>query len=299
MISDYSSAFSITHKIANHFWTGEIIAQEKIDGSQFSCGVINGKLCARSHHKQIDLDEPGTLFFHGIEYIKKLFTENKLIDDFIYRGEYLQKPKSNTLLYSRIPKNHIILFDIDIKNQDYVNPSELNSLAEKLDLECVPSWIINTRPTEEILNKWLETESILGGTKIEGIVFKNYNFFNNIDKKTVMLKYVSTAFKELHTKTWPSGNAFMPQLVERYKTDARYRKAVQHLKESGELSFAPQDIPLLMKEVNLDIIKECKDEIKDLLFEHFWKEISKNITRDIPAWYKAYLMEVIYEDTAP
>ena len=136
---------------------------------------------------------------------------------------------------------------------------------------------------------FLERDSILGGTKIEGVVIKNYELFT-MEKKPAMGKYVSEAFKEVHNKDWkernPTGKDFVLALTEKYKTEARWNKAILHLTEAGQLEHSPKDIGLLMREVPADVLKECEDEIKEALFGHFWQYIQRGITSGLPEWYK-------------
>jgi hypothetical protein len=111
----------------------------------------------------------------------------------------------------------------------------------------------------------------------------------------MMGKYVSESFKEVHRHNWkqdnPTTGDILLRLVEEYKTPARWNKAIQHLKENGTLLNDPADIGPLMKEINEDILKECRDEIKEKLFEYAWRHISRNLTRGFPEFYKQKLLE--------
>jgi len=41
---------------------GEVTIEEKVDGSQFSFGLIDGELQCRSHNQQLVIDEPEKMF---------------------------------------------------------------------------------------------------------------------------------------------------------------------------------------------------------------------------------------------
>jgi hypothetical protein len=69
----------------------------------------------------------------------------------------------------------------------------------------------------------------------------------------------------------------------------RYRKAVQHLAEEGHIKNEPHDIGGIIKEVGDDILKDSKDEIKEMLFQWAWPWIKRSTTKDIPSWYKKYI----------
>jgi len=288
-INSYSSPYNLGHKALDEFWTGDpVYVQEKIDGSQISFGVINGEIFLRSRNQMINLDDPG-MFGKAVETVRQMRDAGNLVAGYTYRGEYLMKPCHNTIKYDRVPTGNIILFDIDKGDQDYVDPQFIDIIG----LESVPVYrVYSEKPTYDELKVWLERDSILGGTKIEGIVLKNYTVFGR-DKKVLMAKLVSEKFKETHNKSWkernPNRNDVIDQIIGDYRTDARWEKAVQHLTESGDLQHAMQDIPVLMKEINQDVLRECEEEIKEILFKHAWKNISRGITRGMPEWYKEKL----------
>lgn len=290
-LRSYSSPYNYGHKALAELFDGHgIVIQEKIDGSQFSFGVRYGELFCRSRNQMIDLDNPG-MFDKGVKTVKRLFDKGKIPEWHTFRGEYLRKPKHNTLKYSRVPDGNIILFDVDIGNQDYLHPIPNNN---NLGLEVVPTLdIIVNKPSLDYLKSFLERESCLGGVKIEGIVLKNYARFDTNTKKVLMAKLVSKDFREKHEKEWKtqSNNNILLQIADQYATEARWRKGVQHLREAGMLEEGPRDIGNLMKEISQDFESECKEEVKEKLYAYFRKKILKSVTRGVPEWYKRSLME--------
>lgn len=48
MINSYPSIYSLGHRYISELFSGPVVIQEKIDGSQFSFGNLNGKLFCRS-----------------------------------------------------------------------------------------------------------------------------------------------------------------------------------------------------------------------------------------------------------
>jgi hypothetical protein len=291
-IRSYSSPLNLGHKHLYNLFEGPVVIQEKVDGSQFSFGVRDGELFCRSRRQMIELSAPG-MFAAGVATVSQLFHDDVLVPGHTYRGEYLSKPKHNTLKYLRVPKGNIILFDIDQGYEDYMVPGYVIVAAEFLGLEYVPTWEADTQPEISELKAWAGEESILGGIR-EGIVIKNYAQLGS-DHKTLMGKYVNETFKESHTSDWrkrnPTRGDMIAGLVEAYKTDARWEKAIQHFAEEGCLQNAPQDIGPLIREIQADVKFECEDEIKELLFKHFWKDISRQLTAGFPEWYKNRLME--------
>lgn len=295
MIHSYPSIYQIGHRMISDIFKSEVLIEEKVDGSQFSFRVdSDGVLFCRSKGKQLLIDAPEKMFGQAVEVVKSL----DLQAGWIYRGEYLQKPKHNTLAYSRIPTDHIILFDINTGLEEYMPYDKKAEEAARIGLEIVPIMYYGVVENFEMFQSFLDRESVLGGCKVEGVVVKNYNLFTQ-EKKVSMGKYVSESFKEVHQKDWkernPTGKDLVEILIEEYGTEARWQKAVQHLAESGVLDGSPKDIGFLMREIPLDILKECEEDIKNKLFKHFWSKISRGVTRGVPEWYKKTLAESSFD----
>lgn len=128
----------------------------------------------------------------------------------------------------------------------------------------------------------------------------DYNLFG-ADKKVLMGKFVSEAFKEVHAAEWKSSNPTQGDILQllgnEYKTPARWQKAILHLSEKGLLKGSPRDIGLLMKEVPADIEKECADEIKERLYRWAWPHLRRMVTAGFAPWYKDELLKHQFEDT--
>ena len=295
MIHSYPSVMQIGHKMIIDIFKSSVLIEEKVDGSQFSFGFIDGELQCKSKGKQQIIDAPDSMFTKAVEIIKSL----ELHPEWVYRGEYLEKPKHNTLAYSRIPNKHIILYDINNGQESYLTTGEKRTEADRIGLEIVPVMFQGLVTDFEMFKAFLDKESILGGCKVEGVVVKNYDLFT-LEKKVAMGKYVSEDFKEKHDGDWKGRNPnhadFEAIITEQYKTDARWHKAVQHLKEGGLLEGSPRDIGLLIREVPADILKESEEEIKETLFKHFWPKISRGVVHGLPEWYKELLAKNTFEE---
>jgi hypothetical protein len=85
------------------------------------------------------------------------------------------------------------------------------------------------------------------------------------------------------------------QLIATLKTDARWHKAVQHLREAGKIEDSPRDIGLLMKEVPLDVVEEEIEFMKEKLFDWAWPQIRRGIIAGLPEWYKEQLLKRQFE----
>lgn len=291
----YPKVFALGHKALEGLLDGYVIVQEKVDGSQLSFGKdFDGKLWIRSRGRVFDIDAADSLFAMAAIQVRRV--EHDLIAGYTYRGEYLSKPKHNALAYERVPRGNVILFDISVGKEQYLNLDDIAEEADRLGFESVPVlWHGNASELSPMVIEQLLTKpSVLGGM-IEGVVVKNYNKFT-FDGHTMFGKYVSEKFKEVHKSNWNKDNPapvdVLQELAIMYRSEARWIKAVQHLRERGELQNEPADIGPLIKEVRADILAEEVDAIKDYL----WKWVNKRglldkFTRGLPEWYKQQLLE--------
>lgn len=299
-IPSYSSIFAIGHKAIAELTRGEVIVEEKVDGSQFSISVNidpeTGELvlAARSKGADLHIDAPEKMFTKGIETLKELAP--RMQPGLIYRGEFLGKPKHNTLAYDRVPEKNFIIFDIDDGKGAFLSYEEKAEEAARLGLEVVPLLFQGVLAGSDKFRELLDSTSVLGGQKIEGVVVKpaKYDLFGP-DKKVLMGKFVSEAFKEVHNGEWKKSNPtqgdVLQALILQYQTPARWAKAVQHLREAGKLEGSPRDIGNLIKEARADVLKECEVEIKEKLFKYAWEKIERGITAGLPGWYKEELVK--------
>jgi hypothetical protein len=292
----YPKIFQLGHPQIKELFQDSIIVQEKIDGSQFSFGLFEDGLKCRSKGKEIFLDNPEKMFNKAIETVINL--KDKLTLGWTYRGEFLQKEHHNTLKYSRIPKQNIIIFDINSDNENYMQWQAVQEECKRLDLECVDTFYEGKIENGKEVFNLLEKESKLGGSKIEGLVFKNYLKFG-ADKKCLMGKYVSEDFKEIHNEEWkkknPTNKDILEVLIIELKTEARWNKSIQHLKELDKIEFSPKDIGSLIKEIQDDLKLECKDYIKDKLYIYAIDKILRGCIAGFPEYYKKYLLEKQFE----
>ena len=238
------------------------------------------------------------MFLKGVQAVLDL--KDELHDGWTYRGEFLMKPKHNTLAYNRVPEKNVVIFDIEKAPNDFLAPTQRKEEALRLGFDVVPVYYTGMIDHMDQLKIFLDNTSILGGP-IEGIVIKpKSQMLFGIDKKLIMAKFVREDFKEKHEGEWKKSNPgrkdIVTEIIETYRTPQRWNKAVQHLREAGELEGSPRDIGKLMKEVPQDVLKECAEEIKEKLFNYFWRKISRALTSGLPDWYKQKLAEDAFEN---
>lgn len=273
--------------------------EEKIDGSQFSFGKVNGKLECRSKGQPIDQNAPG-MFKLGVESAQFIERECDLPEGVIFQCEFLAKPKHNILAYARVPKLNLVLFDVRLHDGSYCNSEARAEWAHQFGIEVVKVFYYGYLPgTTNIdsFGEYFAQESQLGGVKIEGVVVKNY-FKKHPDAHTsrapMTAKIVAPAFKEKRASVpnnpgKDGAKDIVDKLTNCLRTEARWLKAIQHLREAGKLENANKDIGPLCKEIQADILAEESDWIKQRLFEEFSKEILNGCVRGFAPFYQKLL----------
>lgn len=276
-------------RISEELFRGQVTVQEKIDGSQVSFGIIHsGELVCRSKRQIIDLNAPQDLFKGVVTHAQSI--KDQLRPGTIYRGEAIQRLRHNKLAYERLPIGNVVIFDIE-QDRKFLNPKEQQDECARLGLEYVRVFFEGpgTNVTEEFVSKCLEQASFLGKALIEGVVIKNYGKDGSV-KDTLIGKIVSESFKETKTKIKKRGE-FLDIMLTTYKTDARWDKAIQHLRDSGKLTYTKGDLKHLIPELMHDIIREEGDVIKEKLWKDFWKAFSRELLKGFPEYYEQWLSE--------
>lgn len=205
----------------------------------------------------------------------------------------------------------LVLFDVRLSTGMYLNPSEVCSLAERMGLTPVPTHVtvLPMGPErDEKLQDMMTAVSVLGGP-VEGIVIKNYSLEHpERPGHPMTAKLVRPEFKEKHSETFchkeRSGQDHIQRIINQLKTEARWCKAIQHLREAGTLEKVEKDIGPLVREIQRDVLEEEKDWIGQQLFEIFSKDIAKGVVQGFAQYYKNILNDGMtvyqeHETTAP
>lgn len=294
-VSSYTKPRLYGHKELHERGFGEktVLVQEKIDGSQFSFALSEEGVLFRSRGQQLYAGEScDKMFAPAVEYVKSI--GHKLVLGWTYRGECVTKPRHNALCYERAASGGVVLYDIEAGAGDFLCQGRVQQQAQSLGLDYAPVLDV-LEPGQSLsvdrFNELMGTQSVLGG-KMEGVVLKQYGSFFR-DGKLLAAKMVTDEFKEVHDKIWkscnPSRSDVVLSLIEQLRSEARWRKAVQHKREEGSLELTPRDIGLLIKEIQEDIISEEAERIKETLYAHFIGKIKRGVVGGFPEWYKSEL----------
>ena len=280
-----------------------LIIEEKIDGSQFRINITDAGIFCGS--KSVDYSEtrlPDKSFELGVRNAEIIC---KPIFESGWRGtifaEYLQTNQQNTLHYERVPLWNFIVFDIfdSINNRWYI-PDDKFNFCEKWNLEYAPilSMIPPNYLNGDVIKGLLETTSVLGNEKIEGVVVKQYDVFYRGGFQTgmpIFIKFVRPEFKERNKENWNVANHknYMEEIIDDLANPNRFLKAYNHLRERGEIQNKLQDIAKLVPEVKIDIETEEKERLKEIWWKSNKDLILRSVGRRVPTWYKTKLIEEV------
>jgi hypothetical protein len=294
----YPKVYTLGHRNVSNLIQpngSEICIQEKIDGSNFSFQVDanNGLSCA-SHHRDLD-GGADKMFLPAIATAKHLHDDGRLVVETRYCCEFLAKPKQNILAYSRVPNGHLALFEIGSCGGASYSPRLFSMPAISTGLEIAPtlwSGILYPDTVAGIVKELLETESFLGGCKVEGVVLKNYDVLDNYGN-ILIAKVVREEFKESRAR--PASNPSDKAPSEGFTAGlslggpARWHKAIQALRDGGLLVNGPEDIGPLMQHIGADAKAEAEGGGES---ESYCKEFQKGCTSGFPMWYKKLIANV-------
>lgn len=282
MIPDYGKIHTVGHRDLRQLFDGEVVVQEKVDGSQFSAFVDEaGTLHCRSKCNPLDIDKDGAkgLFAPSIQHL--LTVKHNMVSGWTYRFEAMAKAKHNVLAYERAPAGNLVLYDLFV--------TEGEPFEGSLD---TPAWALAVEPVQEIfrgitseskLQDFLAAKPQLGGAMAEGVVIKNYAL-------GLKGKFVAPRFQEImHNRPAKAPKeGIVQELARKYCSEARWEKAIAHLREAGTIGdeAAVKDIGPLIREVQRDVLDECGVEIREALFEAFAKDLRNGWIAGLPEFYK-------------
>ena len=282
---------------------GPVVLEEKTDGSQIRIKITADSIEFGSRRVEFNTRGIDSAFTKGIE----TFLENNsdvinLLGDYTsinLFGEYFKSEKQNTIKYNRIPKNHIMLFDVAIEQRDgsyyWCENDAIQRWSEVLQIEAVPKLFEGKADLSQIKHL-SEQESVLGGAKREGVVIKardrryNTTLLSLQEHPFMCAKYVRPEFQEENRVEHPGRGDKIQSLIQSYNTKARWQKAVFRLRDEGILEGTMKDLKFIIPEIKDDIVKEDKEQIKEALWEIFNKEIINHSVKGCPEWYQEYLL---------
>lgn len=233
----------------------------KIDGTNGSVWIEEGKVKAGSRNRELTLEEDNQGFYKYIKQqdnIKEFLSYHNNLRLF---GEWLVPHTLKT--YREDAWREFYVFDVyDDGKEKYISYEKYQPLLEEYDIEYIPPIAIIDKPKKEnLINQLDKTSQYLiedGEGLGEGIVIKRYDFENKYGR-TVWAKMVTSRFKEKHNKNEPpemQGTTTVEEkIIDNYLTEDLIEKEYSKI-VNREDGWRSQYIPELLGRVYHALINE-------------------------------------------
>jgi hypothetical protein len=301
LIPSFPKIFTVGDRFTRDLWKGPVEITEKIDGSQFNFGRVQGHVYMRSKGADVVYEDNNKMFDPAKDFVRSI--EDKLPEGVIFHGEFVGRPKHNTLVYRRVPKGNFMMFGITAPPEWLASFGEFPYLQRDhfcrlFGCEEVPILFYGEAPEGDKydwLMEWISEESALGQAQREGVVIKNYTqpvFMAGLSIPFLSAKIVSMEFKEKHKVDWKNygGKDRLSLIGEAYNAKPRWMKSIQYLRDSNLIEGSPRDIGPILKRIHQDIEEEEKENIKEMLWNVFSKDVKRMAVSGFPEFYKDYLV---------
>lgn len=237
----------------------------KIDGTNGSLWLENGELKAGSRNRELSIDNDNAGFYNEMLKNKSVLDYLKAHPNHRLYGEWLVPHSLKT--YRKEAWRKFYVFDVAIIGEEEYEeliPYELyQPMLEEFGIEYIPPLGIITNPNYDSLIKCLEKTGqflVEDGSGVgEGIVIKNYDFYNKYKRQT-WAKIVCNEFKEKHVKTMGANEINLTEMVEekivdKYCTEAFIEKEYAKICVEND-GWSSKFIPMLLNKVYYELIKE-------------------------------------------
>lgn len=243
---------------------GECLVFPKVDGTNGSIWLDNGAVKAGSRNRELSVDKDNAGFYSYILSNSKFKIYLEKHPTHRLYGEFLVPHTLKTYRDDAWRKFYIfdVVIDKDEDGVEYIPYSIYQELLEEFDLEYVPPLCIIKNGSYDNFIKSLEVNNFLikdGSGNGEGVVLKNYDFYNKYKRQT-WAKIVTSEFKEKHNKAMGSPvieakEIVEQQIVDDYCTEAFIEKEYAKIVNDNE-GWKSKMIPMLLGRVYSELVKE-------------------------------------------
>ena len=234
----------------------------KIDGTNGSVWLEDGVVKAGSRTRELTLEKDNQMFYAYIWSDTRIANFLNEFPEYRLFGEWLVPHSLKT--YKEKAWRKFYIFDVAIDKGDeleYLSYENYKDKLEKHGLDYIPCIAKIKNGSYENFCNWLDKNNFLiedGKGYGEGLVIKNYDFYNKFKRQT-WAKIVTSEFKEQHAKvmgaTEVNGSKLVEEeIAEKYCTKALCEKVYEKIKE--ESGWQSKLIPRLLQTVYYEIINE-------------------------------------------
>ena len=263
----------------NQIELGECFIFPKLDGTNASIFLIDGKINAGSRNRHLSLENDNAGFLEWCLSQENIL--NYLLENPTHRlyGEWLVPHSLKT--YRNEAWRRFYVFDVAVDKDDseikhesddkikYIHYNEYKPFLEKHNLDFIPPIsVIRNCNYETLVNQLMKNDFMIEDGKGfgEGIVIKNYEFKNKYGRQT-WAKIVTSEFKEKHAKEMGKNTIEGKKMIEediadKYVTLALCEK--EYSKIENESGFTSKSILRLLNVIYYEIVREdCWNFVKE------------------------------------
>ena len=241
---------------------GECYIFPKIDGTNASVWLNKG-IHAGSRNRQLSIDNDNAGFCKWVNEQSNLLAYLQENPTHRLFGEWLVPHTLKT--YRELAWKNLYIFDVVLDVDDkhnYLHYNEYKPLLEKHNINYIPPIaVINNGSYEQFVSQ-LEKNVFLiedGKGVGEGIVIKNYHFFNKYGRQT-WAKIVTSEFKERRGGIMGvpkiDGKKMVEEEIAKMYVSTALCEKVKAKIELDNGSFSSKEIPRLLNTVYYDVVKE-------------------------------------------
>lgn len=244
---------------------GECFIFPKVDGTNASVWLDNeGSIKAGSRNRTLSLENDNAGFYAHVLSNEKIKNYLKKHPTHRLYGEFLVPHTLKTYRDDAWRKFYIfdITIDKDEENVEYIPYDIYKPMLDEFELEYIPPIAKVSNASYEAFLRSLDKNEFLikdGQGVGEGVVIKNYDFYNKYKRQT-WAKIVTTEFKEKHNKTMGYNEIKVKRMVEEeiieeFCTEAFIEKEFAKIVNEKE-GWKSQYIPMLLGRVYSELVKE-------------------------------------------
>lgn len=249
---------------------GDCFIFYKIDGTNGSIWLENNEVKTGSRNRELSLDNDNQGFYNEIIKDEKIKSYLEKHPNHRLFGEWLVPHSLKT--YRDDAWRKFYIFDVVLDKEEtfeYLSFDIYEPLLKEFNLNYIPPICKVKNPTYETLINQLEKSGLFlvkdGQGKGEGIVIKNYDFYNKYGRQT-WAKIVTNEFKEKHVETMgytelKSALSIEEKILDKYVTESFIEKEFSKIAIDG---WSSKLIPKLLNTIFHELIKE---EIWNILKE--------------------------------
>lgn len=258
----------------------------KIDGTNSSVWLKeDGCLGGGSRNRELSLDKDNAGFLEAVSQDEKLLSYLRLNANHRLFGEWLVP---HSFKFYRLDAwRKFYVFDVAIDDGEgfkFLDYETYKTQLEAFGIEYIPAICKVENPRQETLQELLEKNTFLvedGKGFGEGIVIKNYSYFNKFGRQ-VWAKLIRNEFKDLHLKVHPTnmhdqGKQCEEEIAKEFLTASLVLKTqAKIITEKG--GWSSKCIPQLLNVSFYDLIRE---EIWEILKRHNFPTIDFKLLRGL------------------